>query len=144
MLTESQLNNTDLTFIVIWPRFNGVWPWKFWPWSMEEIKWNSIVGTEYHCISKIYAYCFIVLCFAVVLYINGLKQERLNSIANALELCISCTKPWTWSKWNHEIYFDVFNYIVCGKKHQNIFHEKYRTQDPTLNSPNTLHSLSTW
>ena len=24
---------------------------------------------------------------------DGLVQERLNSIANALELCLSCTKP---------------------------------------------------
>ena len=26
-------------------------------------------------------------------YINGLVQERHNSIANALELCLSCTNP---------------------------------------------------
>ena len=26
-------------------------------------------------------------------YINGLVQERYNSIANALELCLSCTNP---------------------------------------------------
>ena len=27
------------------------------------------------------------------LYIDGLVQERRNSIANALELCLSCTNP---------------------------------------------------
>ena len=29
-------------------------------------------------------------------YVNGLVQERHNSIANALELCLSCTNPWMW------------------------------------------------
>ena len=29
-------------------------------------------------------------------YIDGLGQERLNSIAYALELCLSCTKPLIW------------------------------------------------
>ena len=26
-------------------------------------------------------------------HIDGLVQERLNSLANALELCLSCTNP---------------------------------------------------
>ena len=29
----------------------------------------------------------------LVMHIGGLAQERRNSIANALELCLSCTKP---------------------------------------------------
>ena len=33
---------------------------------------------------------------AVVDYINGLVQERRNSIANALELGLSCTNPLVW------------------------------------------------
>ena len=40
-------------------------------------------------------------------YINGLVQERRNSIANALELRLSCTKPSIWVyNWNRmEMYF---------------------------------------
>ena len=29
----------------------------------------------------------------IVYYINGLVQERRNSMANALELCLSCSNP---------------------------------------------------
>ena len=29
----------------------------------------------------------------MIYYIDGLVQERRNSIANALELCLSCTNP---------------------------------------------------
>ena len=29
-------------------------------------------------------------------YIDGLEQERRNSIANALEFCLSCTNPTTY------------------------------------------------
>ena len=32
------------------------------------------------------------------LYIDGLVQERRNSIAKALELCFSCTNPWIWKE----------------------------------------------
>ena len=28
-----------------------------------------------------------------ICYVDGLVQERRNSIANALELCLSCTNP---------------------------------------------------
>ena len=36
--------------------------------------------------------------FSVIkVYINGLMQERRNSIANALELLLSCTNPSIWS-----------------------------------------------
>ena len=33
-------------------------------------------------------------------HIDGLVQERQNSIANALELCLSCTKSSIWRQWN--------------------------------------------
>ena len=29
-------------------------------------------------------------------YIDGLVQERRNSIADLLELRLSCTNPWIW------------------------------------------------
>ena len=31
--------------------------------------------------------------FCFYFYFDGLVQERPNSIANALELCLSCTNP---------------------------------------------------
>ena len=43
-----------------------------------------------------YAYNWVLLCFVVVLVsfrFDGLLQERRNSIANALELRLSCTNP---------------------------------------------------
>ena len=33
-------------------------------------------------------------------YFNGLMQERCNSIANALELRLSCTNPWMVLPWS--------------------------------------------
>ena len=46
-----------------------------------------------------------IVCISDWFYINGLVQERSNSIANTLELCLSCTNPsicgWhvcTWCK----------------------------------------------
>ena len=33
--------------------------------------------------------------------VNGLVQERCNSIANALELCLSCTNPLKYKDQNH-------------------------------------------
>ena len=43
-------------------------------------------------------YCLVCLCFVVCFIIwdqqiDGLVQERCNSIANALEFCLSCTNP---------------------------------------------------
>ena len=40
------------------------------------------------------------------LHIDGLMQERHNSIANALELCLSCTNPsiWYWIRHKDEKY----------------------------------------
>ena len=45
---------------------------------------------------------FLRCCGSWREYNGGLVQERRNSIANALELCLSCTKPSIW--WT---YFDV-------------------------------------
>ena len=46
--------------------------------------------------SSIYSYIFELICkteIVELLYIDGLVQERCNFIANALELCLSCTNP---------------------------------------------------
>ena len=60
-----------------------------------------------------------------VVYIDRLVQERCDSIANALELRISCTKPsvyrWHWSG------VCVFQLVlhICSKIHLGF----YRTED---------------
>ena len=45
---------------------------------LPELLQSQNIVPEKHC------FCF---------HINGLMQERHNSIANALELCLSCTNP---------------------------------------------------
>ena len=39
---------------------------------------------------------FIQMLYDFALYIDGLVQERRNSIANALELRLSCTNTSIW------------------------------------------------
>ena len=45
----------------------------------------------YLCVKKWYKKCWV--------YIDGLVQGRRNSIADALELRLSCTNPWTCKLW---------------------------------------------
>ena len=49
----------------------------------------------------------VLICISAYLYIDGLVQERRNSIANALELHLSCTNP---SYWYHNIL--IMNFIL--------------------------------
>ena len=42
-------------------------------------------------------------------YLNGLVQKRRNSIANALELRLSCTNPSTWTLYSHLIAGPVYD-----------------------------------
>ena len=44
--------------------------------------------------------------------IDGLVQERCNSIANALELRLSCTNP---SRWSHDCFTPIMGISVLGK-----------------------------
>ena len=62
--------------------------------------WRITYRTSFSEFGVSYALSSLPFCpsLAVVgqtkrLYIDGLVQERRNSIANALELCLSCTKP---------------------------------------------------
>ena len=50
--------------------------------------------------------------------IDGLVQERRNSIANALELRLSCTNPsrWCHSKWSKRSWY-IFQHFRCSKLH---------------------------
>ena len=40
--------------------------------------------------------CYIIFVISTATHFDGLMQERRNSIANALELHLSCTKPSIW------------------------------------------------
>ena len=60
------------------------------------------------------------LCLAIVrhlihFYINGLVQERCRSIANALELHLSCTNPsiWIWNILSDKSDFCQVPYTKC-------------------------------
>ena len=44
--------------------------------------------------------------------VDGLVQERRNSISNALELRLSCTNP---SKWKHFLYADFLVSLVVAR-----------------------------
>ena len=52
--------------------------------------------------------------------IDGLVQERRNSIANALELCLSFTNP---SKWD----LTVLNVILCWQESEPSNEKKEKT-----------------
>ena len=54
------------------------------------------------------------ICYKCELHkIDGLVQERCNSIANELELSFSCTNP---SKWKHWIKMHSGRYLLDGSK----------------------------
>ena len=46
--------------------------------------------------------------------LDGLVQERRNSISNALELPLSCTNP---SKWKHFLHADFIVSLMVGCSH---------------------------
>ena len=71
---------------------------------VKTIKNNNSSSSKYVIISFTSSGNFIqFICNAAVMScftcfdIDGLVQERRNSIANALELHLSCTNPWIWS-----------------------------------------------
>ena len=67
------------------------------------MKFQSVGGAEFNT-----AY-FHALWFYEV---DGLVQERRNSISNALELCLSCTKP---SKWKHFLHTDFHVSLMVAR-----------------------------
>ena len=50
--------------------------------------------------------------------IDGLVQERRNSIANALELCLSCTNP---LRWPHDHLDYLFNWNIPAPRNAAFF-----------------------
>ena len=59
-------------------------------WLPEPFRWNLFrVGYKWTLVAQDSQH-----------YINGLVQERRNSITNALELRLSCTNPSLWPHWS--------------------------------------------
>ena len=56
--------------------------------KLNKIDWSSVLSND-HWLKKI----TVNIINDIYIYIDGLGQERHNSIANALELCVSCTNP---------------------------------------------------
>ena len=64
---------------------------------------KEVVGmepTEYDTVNLDYLICMIQ-SYHFIFQINVLVQERHNSIADALELRLSCTNPSIWYSWLH-------------------------------------------
>ena len=61
----------------------------------------------------IYGYIFFRAPISIC-HIDGLVQERHNSIANALELRLSCTNPSIWYTVSSLLTFNLKAYHVCG------------------------------
>ena len=60
-------------------------------------RWDICMKKDYQ-IRVLYVYVYVCICICICIYvmndkIDGLMQERRNSIANALELRLSCTNP---------------------------------------------------
>ena len=60
--------------------------------SKRQVIYASSTGSPHQAFNSlaVAAYCMSLSARA---YIDGLMQERRNSIANALELCLPCTNP---------------------------------------------------
>ena len=71
---------------------------------MAVSQWIPIAASKVERVSMPLSPHAAVSCY--IFHLNGLVQDCSNSIANALELLQSCTKPWIWSicleaRWNH-------------------------------------------
>ena len=75
--------------------FRGIWWWFKLPIWQLKISRNLVIRQMYYPILKWASRCGIIpsMDFTDKLHINGLVQERCNSIANALKLRLSCTYP---------------------------------------------------
>ena len=67
---------------------------RFCPQTDRRTRWNSKV-VSVTPISHFFGWKDTRTSIGIHIYINGLVQERCNSIANALELCLSCINPST-------------------------------------------------
>ena len=72
-----------LTHCVLVMLYADIYLGLYWPWQHQYVTWVII------------DFLLVRLC---AIHIDKLVQERYNSIANALELRVSCTNPLTWEK----------------------------------------------
>ena len=74
------------------------------------------VSRQVHLFKPRPAYCQFVCKEGITMekYIDGLVQEWCNSIANALELRLSCTNPSIW--WHHDLGIPLILLVFCGAK----------------------------
>ena len=84
-------------------------------------------------------YCFSESQLSQI-QIRDSVQDCSNSIANALELLRSCTKPSKWYTENH----DYINYISYGKLKKNLFHKIICSGHIDMASCNAIISPVPW
>ena len=65
----------------------------------------------------------------MMLYIDGLEQERRNSSALAMELCLSCTKPIDINWWSFQELSNAehsISYITITTSHLAYYLQQYK------------------
>ena len=72
-----------------------------------------INGDGYFMYIWVCMYMYVHIC----IYIDGLVQERRNSIANALELCLSCTNLSIWGMYVHAWKYSKFEEFQHSSLH---------------------------
>ena len=83
----------------------------------QEPHWRSMGLPEISCLTwQLWKWFLKVLYQPEYLHIDGLVQERCNSIANALELHLSCTNPWIYlhSSMNQLVPTSLSGGVPCG------------------------------
>ena len=95
-------NTFYLTFIALWHSF--ICTGKLTSWWRLLMSWRQICArpSADTMLTGLWLWCHMD---HIMQHIDGLVQERRNSIANALDLCLSCTDPlicmithWGWVK----------------------------------------------
>ena len=87
---------------------------------------ESALGT-FSWLDQFYVCELVIFADLPLAYIDGLVQERRDSIANALELCLSCTNQstWYWLCWIKRYFFRFDNSVwLNDKKCRNAFKKK--------------------
>ena len=115
------------SYLIEWvPRVDVFWEWRCSVLGNRDIHWKSHYD-DGHWLLKVSVLCTLVITMPTddpapngagssagmvmtTFHIDGLVQERRNSIANALDLRLSCTDPCTCFLWgfrSHKCFLDV-------------------------------------
>ena len=106
------------------------WPYLKWVFSAPHVNVSNITVSNI-CITHSF---HKNLCH----YFNGLAQERHNSIANALELHLSCTNPSIWSQFSPNMLTMISSGSRTSIKQTNTF---LRYSDMTTSTMNRYISI---